>query len=236
MMDDFSLFREKLAPYSKYSICMAHDITKWDLLTAGRRLEYFSRGKTICNQGDSGYLFIFNKGVGIVSKVKPNGNQITFYYDLPGSIFGFDSMTSGEPYKTSLTAVENCSVFRVPATEFTHLYNTNHSLMCEVIDYEKKRSFQNLTHMEMLMFDGVETRLSLLLLGMAYKCGIYSTSGIKIPIHITHQQLSDLINANRVSVSRVLSPLIKDKVLEKNYGYLCILKPNCLLSMADDSF
>jgi len=233
-MDIFSSTREKLKPYDKYSICMNHDIYKWDLLTADRRPKFYPRGEIICNQGDSGYLYIFVSGVGIVTQIKPNGNQTVFYYDLPGSVFGFDSMTSGEPYKTSLISVEDCNIIRVPSSDFSNVYLKNHSLICEINNYEKTRGYLHLSHMEMLMFDTVEKRLALLLLGMAYKCGIFSQSGIDIPIHITHQQFSALINANRVSVSKIFSPLIKNNVLQKNNGYLHILNLDFLLDIAEN--
>nr|YP_010330184.1 global nitrogen transcriptional regulator [Porphyridium aerugineum]UNJ17900.1 global nitrogen transcriptional regulator [Porphyridium aerugineum] len=82
---------------------------------------------------------------------------------------------------------------------------------------------------DILYYKDAQKRLIALLLILCKLFGIYTSFGILLNLEISHKELSRIIGSTRVTVTRILNDLKKEKIISINYKFLVIHDPLLLI-------
>lgn len=131
-----------------------------------------------------------------------------------GYVFGFRSLMSGSPYAGSLIAHSRCTVYKIPMEAVREKLLGDPEFMQIVFrgEYERGRAYSR--KCEMLTLSSAKKKIICVILSLYNKIG-YEYDGKKcLSFNITHEQLSEIIYSDRVTVSRIMSELKKSGYIE----------------------
>lgn len=175
-------------------------------LAAEVELEEARRRRVIYMPGDPGDLVYFVNGGRVkISRVTPDGKELTIAYRGPGEVFGELCMMDGRPREEMAEAMENALVTQVPRERFQHLVKTHLSLSWELNRIMCTRRLDVERKVQDLIFKDVNAKLAELLLDLCEDYGVDDDRGTLVAVKITHQEMANLIGSTRETVSLTLS-------------------------------
>ena len=184
------------------------DAAGWEPVLSGVPSETVPKGTIICRHyGTDRRVILIHRGLVTMSFIQSNGLERVHFLGSTGYVFGFRSCLSGHPYGGMLTALTMYA-------EYTR------GLM-----YSRK--------LELLALPTNMQKVAALLLSMAYKVGVDEEQGTLIPIRLTHDLIARLMYTDRVSVSRVLSILEKERMIARYRGLFRVLDFDSLIDIVE---
>jgi len=176
--------------------------------------EQISRGKRVFDEGDPCDLFFYiESGAVKISRLLENGRELILDILYAGESIGEAALIDGSPYPASASAQEDTDLLVLPRTEYMKLLRDHPDAALGVIrelSFRLRALHQRLTD---IGDGGVEKRLSQVLLTFARRIGVQREHGLLIPIHLTRQELADMIGARIETVIRVMSRWQKEALL-----------------------
>lgn len=177
-------------------------------------IQNYKRGSVLYWQGDPiEYLFIIQVGAVKVSSVSSEGKVYAH------GILGSDHLLGGadfflhSTYETTAEIVEKTSLLVIPHKEFQGMIvkdiNFSRVVMQELARETKIYS----SKVEEMSFLDTQQRLKQSLVELAREHGIKTDKGVEINVHITHEDIGELINANRTTITLCLQELKKNGYL-----------------------
>lgn len=176
----------------------------------------------------NGYTYLIKEGLTLASFLTADGMDHIRSICGPGTLYGYRACMTGKPYNTTLSAYTTVSLYRIPKKnllqelesnkDFEHFMN--HSTLNNGLIYLKRSEF--------LALPNNACKVSGLLLSLAQQIGKKGSGGTVIPIPLTHDIIARIVGSNRVTVSRIMSQLMKTKCITKNFGYYAIPDNNLL--------
>jgi CRP-like cAMP-binding protein len=179
-------------------------------LVAAMEMKEIRRRQVLYLPGDPGTsVFFVNGGRVKISKVTPDGKELTLAYRGPGEIFGELVMVDGGPREEMAEATENALVSELDRVEFEKLVQREGIVAYRLtkIVAQRRRDVEN--KIEQLIFKDVNAKLAELLLKLANEYGIEDSRGTLVSLKITHQEMANLIGSTRETVSLTLSQFKK---------------------------
>lgn len=178
------------------------------------QLEEFRRRRVIYMPGDPGHsVFFVNTGRVKVSRVTPDGKELTLAYRGPGEPFGELCMIDGGPREEMSEAVDNALLTQVPRERLERLL-VNHVAVSHAMArllLETRRALER--KMEDLVFKDVNSKLAELLLKLGRSHGVSDDRGTMVAVKMTHQEMANLIGSTRETVSLTLSQFKRKKLI-----------------------
>jgi len=203
---------EKRALWYVKKIPLFQDVSHDTLqrLVAAMEMKEIHRRQVLYLPGDPGTsVFFVNGGRVKISKVTPDGKELTLAYRGPGEIFGELVMVDGGPREEMAEATENALVSELDRVEFERLVQKEGLVGYRLtkIVAQRRRDVEN--KIEQLIFKDVNAKLAELLLKLAHEYGIEDSRGTLVSLKITHQEMANLIGSTRETVSLTLSQFKK---------------------------
>ncbi len=156
----------------------------------------------------------------------PEGQSLTLRVVEHGEVLGLSSLIGDEPYPNSAETLCPSQVSFIPRLEFLQFVRANPDVSIRVakhLSMELSKAWQQ-TRMLALAPD-TYAKLTQFLLQWAQKHGQQTPDGLRIALHMTHEEIAQSIGASRESVTRILSDWKHRGVIRVNGGTLTITKP-----------
>ncbi|MEZ0371928.1 MAG: Crp/Fnr family transcriptional regulator [Candidatus Sericytochromatia bacterium] len=183
-----------------------------DWLSKVAHLDKTERGQVIYLPGQpASRVYILKQGRVRISRMSPQGKQITVAVLDSGTLFGeaalFEEVATHDNFAETLDDTWLCWI---SASDFVAFMHKHPELNYRIMKLVGKRMLQIENRLEDLVFLTVEQRLLKLLAKLAEDHGIVIPEGVLIGIRITHEEIGNLINATRPTVTEMLSRLQKE--------------------------
>ena len=188
------------------------DIQLW--LAERMNRQRHRRGQRIFDEGtDCTQLFYIEAGAVKVSRVLESGRELIVDVLYAGESVGEVALIEGSVFPATATAQEDSVLLTLPRGDYLGLLHEQPDVALGVI---RDLTFR-LRALHQRLMDigdgGVEKRLAQVLLTFARRIGQEEEGGLLIPIHLTRQELADMVGARIETVIRVMSRWQKEGLL-----------------------
>jgi len=186
----------------------------WDLLGEGRVPRVYQPGQLIYLQGAYPDCFYYLQDGAARSYISlPDGEERVITIHRTGDLMGEASFFDQCPRVTSAMAIKTCRVFSVSQSQLDDVFSRHPELAQPMLQY-LSRTVRILSHHVNDSALPAEQRIVRWLLSQS--------AGVGDAIACTHEEIGQVVGASRVTVSRVISSLVKMDVMETGYRFLRI--------------
>jgi CRP/FNR family transcriptional regulator, cyclic AMP receptor protein len=174
----------------------------------------FQKGEMIYFPGElANFVYLVREGMIRLAKITPEGRSFTLEMFNPGDIFGEMALAGQDKRNETAEAMRDCSVWAVPRTTLQGIVEQNPKMALQITKIIGFRRLQIENKLSNLL-STVPVRLARLLLTLAERySGPLDKGRRTIKIRLTHQDMGDLIAANREIVTATLNRFKKDEVI-----------------------
>jgi CRP-like cAMP-binding protein len=164
------------------------------------------------------------------------GGQQTFEVLTSGMFFGGHAL-SGRPSDAYAQALEPSSVALMSIRTFRELAKGNVEVSLKMAELLSQRVHLYESRMADIALKEVPARLATLLLHLCEREGVVTSEGhYRIATRYTHEQLSEMIGAKRVTVTRAFGALKKAQAMEVRQRTVYIKDLKALRALAEEEF
>ncbi len=192
----------------------------------------YRRGTVIFFEGDKGEGFHYVK-TGKVKIVKATGDGREHIIKIltPGDLFAEVLLFNSQPYPATAVAAEDACIGIIKNSDLERLVLGNNKLALQLIKALSQRLLYAQQKIKNLALGDVLARTAETLLRLGSEHGRLSEDGaIVIAIELSRQELANLVGTTRETVTRTLSALRKDKIVDIVGDKMVLLKPEKLRS------
>jgi CRP/FNR family cyclic AMP-dependent transcriptional regulator len=205
---------------------------EFSTLAAEAEMEEFRRRRVIYMPGDPGEtVYIVNTGRVKISRVTPDGKELTLAYRGPGELFGELCLIDGGPREEMSEAVDNTLLTQLPRQSVDRIMSKHLAVgyaMSRML-LETRRVLER--KIEDLVFKDVNSKLAELLLKLAKSHGVEDERGTLVAMKMTHQEMANLIGSTRETVSLTLSQFKRKKLISTDARKVIITDPEGLKAL-----
>lgn len=174
--------------------------------SAQRRI--FNRGETIFMQGDPcGAVSLIKAGRVKLSKLMEDGAEITLDIRKAGDFLGENMLNEESDYPVSAWCMEKVLLCSFPRERFERLVLEHPKIGLQVIKNFGSRITWLTSRIGSMSLTNLEDRLYRVLINVAREHGVRRAEGFTIQFPLTHEDLSFLTGAHRVSITRAMKSL-----------------------------
>jgi CRP/FNR family transcriptional regulator, cyclic AMP receptor protein len=175
----------------------------------------YAAGESVFGEGEpcSG-LYVVESGHVRIFKSSTNGREQVLSIDGPGSSIAELPVFDGGNYPASVTAIDEAKLLFVSKQDFQALCLAHPQVALKVLRVVGSRLRRLVGIIEELSFTTVRHRLASFLLRLAQKEGKRSAAGVEITLPASNQELASHIGTVRELVSRNLSRLQSEGILQ----------------------
>lgn len=199
----------------KVSIFEKLDEMELKELTSKIKNKKYSKSEIIFFEGDNpSKLFLINSGRVKVYKYNKEGKEQIFYILSEGDFVGDASIFTDESMKYNAEAIEDTSICELSKEDFKDIIQQNPNIALKVLKtaYERIDRLQEL--ITSLTTKDIESRIAGLLLGFIKDFGSPREDGIEMEIPFSREDLANYIGVTRETISRKLSIMQEEGILE----------------------
>ncbi len=195
-----------------------------ELLAQEAKLVEFGRGQEICASGTGNvFAYIIKEGNVRLIMHSPSGKELTVAILKPGDVIGGADLFGTETGGESAEALSPCTLYQVSVDLLKKLARERPDFSLRINKEVNKSRMLVMNRMQDVLFLTVQERLARLVLRLADEFPGTTTSGKRfVNIRLTHQELADLIGANREAVSATLIKFRKAKCVQSIHGFLVL--------------
>jgi CRP/FNR family transcriptional regulator, cyclic AMP receptor protein len=176
-------------------------------------------------------LFILKRGRVRLYR-STDGREFTLTIVEAGTVFGEMALTAQRLQGAYAQAMEPSILITMSREELEHLILQKPEVGLQIAHLLSER----LRHQEIRLEDAntkdVHARLASIIVLLVGSEGVRSASGYRIPAHHTHQQLADMIGANREAVTRAFGLLQDEGIVELRRRLIYVMDLQALRRMA----
>lgn len=166
------------------------------------------KGETVFMQGDSAdEVFLIKGGRIKLTKVLENGTELMLDFRKAGDFVGENMFSEEGEYPVSAVCLEDTLTCGFTRSQFEELVLKYPTVGLQVIKTLSKRISWLTTRVSNLAVTNIEDRLYRVLRNVAKEHGAKSAKGVVIQFPLTHEDLSFLTGAHRVTVTRAMKTL-----------------------------
>lgn len=213
-----------------FSIFSTLSDAQLEAVQAVTRIRQFARRDMVCRKDDpADGLYLLLSGQLQVMDVSENGHEIGLNLIRPGSFFGELSVIDDRARSAHIMAIEPSMVGVVPQAAarqlFYHLPEAAEAMMRHLADMVR-----SLTEFRVLLAMPSAFQRVFALLD---RLGRPMPGGLVVIQNMPKQhEVAIMINTSRETVSRAITQLVADGVLEKDYRRLIVRRPDRLAELA----
>lgn len=190
------------------------------------KLKRYKKGNVLYWQGDPvEHIFVVKKGAIKVFSISREGKAYTYDILGVGHLVGAMAYLLGAEHEAMAQALEDTDMLVIPPAEFERLL-VSAPFFSVAVMRELAHGVRSLSgKMRDLGFLDVQQRLKHSLMRLANEHGVATEKGIKIDLDITHEEIGQLVAANRATITTCLSELKRQGYLWKEGRRLVVIPP-----------
>ncbi|MCF8061591.1 MAG: Crp/Fnr family transcriptional regulator [Deltaproteobacteria bacterium] len=177
------------------------------LVRAADRKRY-DRGDYVFMQGEPAHeMFLIKAGRVKLSKNTEDGAEITLDIRKAGDFLGENMLSEDVNYPLAAWCMEDTLICGFTKDGFERLVLEHPQIGLQVIRNLSERINWLATRVSSMSFTNLEDRLYSVLQQVAHEHGVRVEDGVEIRFPLTHEEISFLVGAHRVTVTRALKGL-----------------------------
>lgn len=175
----------------------------------------FKKSTIIFMEGEKGEAVFFIKAGKIkISKLSIDGRELILNIYGIGDVFAEVTLFNDVNYPATAEAIEDATVWMILNEKMEEKVRKNSELGLEYIKILSKRLFDSQEKLKHMALNDTHVRTAQVLIKLAQEHGKEKNGIIEFQIPISRQELANIIGTARETVSRALSQLKKDNVIE----------------------
>lgn len=183
----------------------------------------YQKGETIFLEGDPGSaVYYIKKGKIKLYKTSLEGREVTLNILGPGSIFAEVTMFSGLDYPATAMVLEEALVGMIRNQDLQKIVQENGNIALSLIKELNRRLYYAQMKIKDMALHDVNGRVAKVLLDLAYRYGKKTPQGIQIDLKMTKTEIANIVGTSRETVSRSLSQLKNDQVIDMKGKFVFI--------------
>lgn len=175
-------------------------------------------------QGDlNAHVYWIKSGIVKLSHLTAQGAEITTALLKKGEVVGYSpSHVESQTMEETAQAIGDVQCYRISHNDFKVLLLQHPQLLWLVFEqtYARKQKIER--RLRIILTQPIEIRLATTLLELAEMFGIKCSHGYALEIHLTQQDVADLIGASRPVVSTLLNNFRNNGILDYTRDQICI--------------
>lgn len=178
------------------------------------RIRSYKKGNILYWQGDPvENLFVIRQGAVKISSLSGAGKINSHGILGAGHLLGATDYFLDGVHETTAEVIDATVLVVVPLSDFQHLIARDLEFSSIVMHELAREAQVHFSRANELSFLDAQQRLKHSLIKLADEHGLKTEKGIEISVSLTHEELAELINANRTTITLCLQEL-------KKLGYL----------------
>ena len=204
----------------------------WETLTAEEREDLMAQVEVVhyakhdiihLDGDDSTYMWMLLRGKVRIYQEGIGQRQQIIRLLKPYDIFGYRACIANEPYNSSASAFEDCTVYRLPRTVFVQLVRANGALCYEVMQMmAKDLAFSEIQTVNLTQ-KHIRGRLAESLLLLLKNYG-YEEDGVTLAMRLPREDLANMSNMTTSNAIRTLSQFAQEGLLNIDGRHIQILE------------
>ncbi len=161
----------------------------------------FDDKEVLFSEGEErNYIFVLGKGTVLISKLSEDGEESFINILTTGEIFPHTGFFDDRPYPGTAIVKKQAEVLMIPISAFERFVEAHPHLSFRIIKVMSKKIYSLQQKLNEMLSLNVEERLLSTLKNM-------NTLSKTETIHLTHQELGNIVGASRETVTRQLKKL-----------------------------
>jgi CRP/FNR family cyclic AMP-dependent transcriptional regulator len=214
---------------SKVALFSGLNESELDFLSKRIVPRHYAQGEIVFNESDpcSG-LYVVASGNIRIFKTSASGREQVLSVDGPGSSVAELPVFDGGNYPASVSAVDDATLLFVSKQDFQELCLTHPQVALKVLRVVGARLRRLVGIIEELSFTTVRHRLAAFLIRLAAQQGQKTNDGVEIGLPENNQEIASQIGTVRELVSRNLSRLQSEGIIQINGRRILVCNPKAL--------
>lgn len=199
------------------------------------RIRHFNKREVVLHKGGSGdgLLFLLSGQLQVVD-ITEDGRAIGLRMLAPGDFFGEIALINESARSASVVATSDVLVAILPAATALHLFTHSPSVARQMLRHLAQKIQRDSEFRALLSINNTARRIYtyLSLLQKQPEDGAAPAVVENLP---THQDIANMINTSRETVTRALLTLVQQGIVQKEANRLVILNPQALQKLVQGS-
>ncbi len=193
----------------------------------------YKKGQVVFYEGNRAFgLYCIFSGKVKVFKTGIDGRQQIVRIAGAGDLLGYRSLFSDEPYSATAEVLEEASICCIDRNAFFPVLAKNPDLALNIIKKLAKELRQAEDLATSIAQKSVRERMAELLLMLKETYGRTSKKGLVISLHLSREEMAEMIGITQETAIRLLSEFKKDGLIDVREREITILNPKGLLETA----
>lgn len=194
----------------------------------------FNKGAFVYQQEDYTKQFYYlAKGKVKISIFGEDGTEKIIAFQEKGTLFGVTSVFDKGPYRETAQVITPSRVYAISVSKVIQAIQMEPKIALCIIRACARRIRLLTSEVERLSFSSAKTHIAQVLAQVIISHGKITDKGKKLEIHLTHQELADIVSAERSTVTRVLNEFRKMGIVEKDKWDLIVVDEERLKQIAE---
>ncbi|HZX27832.1 MAG TPA: Crp/Fnr family transcriptional regulator [Telluria sp.] len=201
---------------------------------AEMRVRPFHKREVVLHKGGIGdaLLFLFAGQLQVID-VTEDGRAIGLRMLAPGDFFGEIAVINNSTRSASVVAMNDVLVGFLPAATAMYLFAHSPSVARQMLEHLAQKIQRDSEFRALLSINNTAKRIYTYLVLMQQPP---SQAGAPPEVNLpTHQDIANMINTSRETVTRALASLVQQGIVRKDSHKLIIVKPDALQKMVQGS-
>lgn len=199
------------------------------------RVTQLAAGAAFFREGDPAEsFFVVQSGSVKLTQLTPEGHQVVLRLIGSGDAFGGVAAFGGATYPVTAEAVTGVSALEWPGAVMAGLMERYPRLALSALRFVAARLHELQVQYRQLATEKVERRVARALLRLVQQSGRRVESGVLIDLPLSRDDIAQMTGTTLYTVSRIISRLEGEGILEAGRQRMVIRNPHALLSVADD--
>lgn len=168
----------------------------------------FAKSELVFRAGAPGkHVYFLHSGRIKIYQPSLNGKEVILWFCFPGEMFGVAEVAQGGGRVVNAVACEKSEVLSLSQAQFADFLHTHPAagpLVMQVLACRLRTLGEVIVN---LVNDDVPTRIIKLILRLGARYGVRIEQDIYLNIHLTHQEIADMVGTTRQTVTSVLGQL-----------------------------
>jgi CRP/FNR family transcriptional regulator, cyclic AMP receptor protein len=174
------------------------------------------------------YMYLVLSGKVKVAKAGAGGKETILAIHRTGDFFGEMSLLDGKTAPATVSAMEDAKIISVSGTDFHKYLLHNEKVMLQIIQVLCAR-LRQVWQTQSLSSSTADARIRMGIYQLAKRHGIRDAHGTIIDLKITHQELAEMVGTSRETVTRVLTRLREQQIIEIDQRRITLIDSKALL-------
>ena len=215
-----------LVPWNVLDQLTPEQLQALDKTGTTRKLD---KGDFVFRSGENaGGVHFLKSGKIKVSQPVSNGKEVILWFCFGGDIFGLAEAAQHGEREVSAQACENSEILSIPQTRFNIYLFEHPQVMFLLLQVMSSRLRCLSETMANIAGQQVHTRLARLMLWLCARYGQREGDNVVMKVHLTHQEIADMIGATRQTVTSIMGDFKRQGILETRDHYIHIIDKKLL--------